>query len=117
MATKTSRDEMKEVVREALSELPALPRCVIEDAKLSRIENAVEKLTIIILGNGHPEEGMLYKLNALEDKKKELDPGQKFLNYITDKVLPSLITTGILALIAFEWALSQHLVLSKVITP
>jgi len=118
---------IEDAISVAFSRIQSFPFCDIEKNRSDDLENAVLMLKKIVIGNGDVENGLVWKqrqtvsnINALREEmltKKDLDirsdPFTGVIKYIVDKILPSLITTVILALVGFWIAVSKNLVLVK----
>lgn len=108
------RKMVEDAVRLAIAELPSLPSCQIEAARIAQINEALDKITRLLIGNGDPKTGIVFRLAVIEEsyrKPKDMEIGDKIVMFFVDKILPNLIVTGILAFFTLEWALSQHLIL------
>ena len=80
--------------------------------KLISIEEHVHELTILMKGNGGGiKEGVIWKVESLLETRA-MDKRSTVLRYFVDRILPSLITTFIVAFVIFEFALREHLILS-----
>ena len=118
---------IEDAISVAFSRIQSFPFCDIQKNRSDDLENAVLMLKKIVIGNGDVENGLVWKqrqtvsnINALREEmltKKDLDirsdPFTGVIKYIVDKILPSLITTVILALVGFWIAVSKNLVLVK----
>ena len=81
-------------------------------SKLTSIEEHVHELTNLMKGNGGGmKEGVLWKVESLLETRA-MDKRSTVVRYFVDRILPSLITTGITAFVIFEFALREHLILS-----
>ena len=80
--------------------------------KLASIEADVHELTNLLKGNGGGmKEGVLWKVESLLETRAT-DKRSTTMRYFADRILPSLITTGITAFVIFEFALREHLLLA-----
>ena len=80
--------------------------------KLISIEADVHELTNLLKGNGGGmKEGVIWKVESLLETRVT-DKRSTVLRYFVDRILPSLITTGITAFVIFEFALREHLLLA-----
>ena len=80
--------------------------------KLISIETDIESISKLLKGNGGGmKEGVLWKVESLLETRV-MDKRSTALRYFVDRILPSLITTGITAYVIFEFALREHLLLS-----
>lgn len=120
--------EIQEIVDEGIRKLveqSTLPMCKIESARLSNIEGILQKLSILVVGNGHIEDSLLWKQAQAEksiDKLTEILERRKsdnvaaedrftiLMRYLADKVLPSIITSAVIGLIALIYAIQQHII-------
>lgn len=133
--TAEEREEIKQMIEDAVTNTlnrSTLPICQVESKRMETLEKMMTRLNEIVVGNGHVEDSLLWfsrqakqELEALkkmdEQRGKDLETVKKiadrrgkerdwfstFVYYLTDKILPSLITTGIIAFIAWQWALSH----------
>lgn len=104
---------IEDAVRLAIAEMPSLPICQIENAHIKQLDEALDKVTKLLTGNGDPKSGIIFRLAVIEasyNKPKDLTSSEKLLIFFVDKILPNLIVTGLLALIAFLFALNKHLI-------
>lgn len=120
------KEEFRKMIKDTLYETePAL--CKIESMRMAQLENIVQKLSIVVIGNGHVKDSLMWKENknteniakitALLERRRYNESGDRdqfkmLVRYLLDKILPTLITTAILGYVAFQIALSQ-----KIITP
>jgi hypothetical protein len=127
MLIQEERDEIREIIADAiaiaLSKQQSLPICAIESQRLQTIEGVLSKLTKFITGNGTVESGILWKVDSntqqirecLEMIKKlsaapvKKDKLEILVDYLVNKVLPTLLTAAILAWIATQIALGELL--------
>jgi len=80
--------------------------------KLISIETDIESISKLLKGNGGGmKEGVLWKVESLLETRA-MDKRSTVVRYFVDRILPSLITTGITAFVIFEFALREHLILS-----
>jgi hypothetical protein len=119
--TQEERDEIRQMIEDAVASTlnrSTLPICQVESKRMETLEKMMTRLNEIVVGNGHVEDSLLWisrqnrqELEAVKkiaDRRgKERDNFSIFIYYLTDKILPSLITTGILAFIYWQWALSH----------
>lgn len=120
------KEEIKQMIEDSITSTlhrTTLPICTIESNKMETLETIVRQLKEIVVGNGHVEGSLLWESKQskqeiegikklIERRGKERDPFSIFVYYLTDKILPTLITTGLLAFIAYQYALSQHIVIT-----
>lgn len=125
--TEEERLELKRIIAETVADTVGKsesPLCKIEGMRMNQLETIVQKLSIVVIGNGHVEDSLLWKENKnteniakitqLLERRKLNDEGERdqfksLIRYLTDKILPSLITTAILGFIAYEVAVSKLL--------
>ena len=82
-------------------------------SKLTSIEEHVHELTILMKGNGGGiKEGVIWKVESLLETQA-MDKRSTVLRYFVDRILPSLITTFIVAFVIFQFTLRAHLVLAN----
>ena len=81
--------------------------------KLISIEEHIHELTNLMKGNGGGiKEGMIWKVESLLETRA-MDKRSTVLRYFVDRILPSLITTFIVAFVIFQFTLREHLVLAN----
>lgn len=120
------KEEFRKMIKDTLYETEPVI-CKIESMRMAQLETTVKNLSILVAGNGHVEDSILWKTNKNVEElsrlsliverrrlneREDKDVFKVFVGYLTDKILPSLITTAILALIAFEIAVSQHMIIT-----
>lgn len=124
--TAEEKEEIKQMIEDSITSTlhrTTLPICAIESNKMETLETIVRQLKEIVVGNGHVEGSLLWESKQakqeiegikklIERRGKERDAFSNFVHYLTDKVLPPLLTTGILGLIAYLWAINQHIILT-----
>lgn len=114
---------VEEGVKGALAEMNLTHPYEAEKARIDKLEGILEKLSILIVGNGHVEGSLVWRqtqteqlttrLASILDNSKLQTPPDKFsafIRYFTDKILPPIITTGILSLFALIYAIQQHII-------
>jgi hypothetical protein len=120
------KEEFRKMIKDTLYETePAI--CKIESMRMAQLETTVKNLSILVAGNGHVEDSILWKTNknveelgrlaAIIERRRLNDAGERdtfnsFVRYLVDKIIPSLVTTAILGLIAFQFAVSQHMIIT-----
>lgn len=120
--------EIKEIIDNSIQQIvdsTTMPLCRIESARMDNIEKILEKLSILVAGNGHIEDSLLWKQAQAEksiDKitqildRRSLDRAASedrftiLMKYLADKILPSIITSAVIGLIAWLYAIQQHLI-------
>lgn len=138
--TQEERDEIRQMIEDAVASTlnhSTLPICQVESKRMEVLEKMMTRLNEIVVGNGHVEDSLLWisrqtrqeleAVKKLDDQRskeleavkkmtdrrgKERDGFSNFVHYLTDKILPSLITTGILAFIAYLLTINQHIILT-----
>jgi hypothetical protein len=118
-------EHLRVIIEDAIAsfatKMDTMPYCKMRAEKSAKIEEAVLALKKIVIGNGEPQDSLLWRqkqseidINKLRfdlmDRSKAKDGFDKTITYFTDKILPSLVTSFILGLIAFLFALQQHLI-------
>jgi len=123
--TPDEREEVRHIIEDTLAaqlHKSTLPVCQIEGAKVDALRDIVLDLKKMVVGNGDITGSMLWKQeqhderlkilgDILERRVKEKSPFEKTVFYVVDKILPSLLTTSILAFIGYQW------LLIKLVTP
>ena len=66
---------IKDSVKESLAEIGTLPSCAIEKARMNVIESRLDKALIVLVGNGDPEHGLVYKFGLIEKDVKRITAG------------------------------------------
>jgi hypothetical protein len=120
--------EIQNIVDEGIRKIieeSTLPMCKIESARLTNIESVLQKLSILVVGNGHIEDSLLWKQAQTEKSVSKLteildrrnadrvaseDRFTILMRYLADKILPSIITSAVIGLIALIYAIQQHLI-------
>ena len=69
--------EIHSAVKDALFNIDALPLCQLEGQKVEAIGELAKKLSIIITGNGTPENGLLVKVDRSTQAVAELKEAGK----------------------------------------
>lgn len=81
-------------------------------SKLVSLETDIDGISKLLKGNGGGiKEGVIWKVESLLETRAS-DKRSVVQRLFVDKVLPSLITTGIVAFVIFEFALREHLLLA-----
>ena len=128
---------IRDTVRVAIAEAPIFPFCQLEKEHISQMENAISSIEAtlgvfkkIVVGNGNPEDGLVWKQKQLEldlarisrqnvtraeieNEIRDRSPFSKFTKYMADKILPGILVNVILLLFAFLYAVNQHLIVTK----
>jgi hypothetical protein len=118
---------IENAVSVAISKTQPFPFCVAEKQYNDEVREAIIAIKKLLVGNGNPQEGLVWKaqqnamaISSLREEmltKKDLeakkDPFIIFVKFAVDKILPPLITTGIIAFITFLIAVNNNLILVK----
>ena len=73
------RDELRAMIKDAvviaLTEMPELPLCKLQNEQLSKVRNELDRAIVILTGNGTPSNGLVYKFSLIEMDVKRMSAG------------------------------------------
>jgi len=121
------KETIENAILVAFSKIQPFSFCAIENKNMQDVQEALVVFKKLLVGNGNVEDGLMWKqqqniaaivalreeMLTKKDMEARVDPFTKFVKYAVDKVLPPLITTGIIALIGFLFMVNQHIILVK----
>ena len=66
---------IKESMKASLTEIGTLPSCEIEKMRVGVIEERLDKALTILVGNGDPEHGLVFKFGLIEKDVRRMTAG------------------------------------------
>jgi len=66
---------IKDSVKSSLLEVGTLPSCHVENVRMGVVEERLDKALIILVGNGNPEHGLVFKFGLIEKDVKRMTAG------------------------------------------
>lgn len=73
--TEVLQKMIQDSVRTSMAELQSLPSCKIEELKMSAFKADLDNALTILVGNGNPERGLVYKFGQTEKDVRRIVNG------------------------------------------